>query len=73
MFSLVKEEPQFYELFKNISHGVLLEIINQISQTPVKTFLHHFEQKSIIFSDILLPRLDKNISIAMQKMTEKKQ
>ena len=26
----------------------------------------------MIFSDILLPRLDKNISIAMQKMTEKK-
>ena len=47
-----------------------MEIINETSQTPIKTFLHHFEPKIIIFSDISLPRLCKNMSIAMQNMTE---
>ena len=32
----------------------------------------HFEQKSIIFSDISLTRLSKYMSIAMQNMTESK-
>ena len=35
-----------------------------------KLFLQYFEQKIIIFSDILLPRLGKDTSIAMQIMTE---
>ena len=34
------------------------------------TLLQHFEQKSIIFSDISIPRIGKNMSIAMQIMTE---
>ena len=38
-------------------------------QTPIKTFLQHFEKKHIIFSNISLLRLGKNMSIAMENMT----
>ena len=51
-------------------HQFLSEIISETSQAPIKTFRQHFEQKIIIFSDISLPRLGKNMSIAMQNMTE---
>ena len=50
-------------------HGFLSEIITKTSQTPIKTFLQHFEQNNI-FNDISLPSLGKNVSIAMQNMTE---
>ena len=39
-------------------------------QTPIKTFIQHFQEKSLIFSNISLLRLDKNASIAMQNITE---
>ena len=39
-------------------------------QTPIKTFLKFFEEKTIIFSNISLLRLGKNTSIAMQNITE---
>ena len=39
--------------------GFLSEIISETLQTPIKTFLQHFEQKNIIFSDISLPKLDR--------------
>ena len=39
-------------------------------QTPMKTVFQQFEQKSIIFSDISLPRLGKNISIPIQNIIE---
>ena len=51
---------QFYELVENILHGFLLKIISETSQTPTKTFLWHFEQIHIVFSDISQPRLGKN-------------
>ena len=56
--------------FGNILHGFSSEIINETSQTPIKTFLQYFEQKSFTFSEISQPRLGKNMSIAMQNMTE---
>ena len=52
MVSSAEEEPQLYELFENILHCFLLEVITETSQTPIETFLQHFEQESIIFSDI---------------------
>ena len=54
--------------FGNILHGFLSEI--STSQTPDKTFLQYFEQKSFTFSEISQPRLGKNMCIAMQNMTE---
>ena len=42
-------------------------------QTPIKTFPQLFEEKPIIFSNILLLRLGKNTSIAMQNITEPSQ
>ena len=39
-------------------------------QTPTKTVLQLIEEKQIIFSNISLLRLGKDISIAMQNMTE---
>ena len=48
------------------------KIITQTSQTPTKSFVQHFEEKSIIFIDISLPRLRKNMSIAMQSIILKK-
>ena len=59
-----------HKLFQNILPGFLLEIISETSQTPIKMFLQHFALKSIILSDISLPRLGKNMSIAMQNLTE---
>ena len=40
--------------------------------TSIKTFLQFAEEKHIIFSNISLLRLGKNMSIAMQNMTESK-
>ena len=37
--------------------------------TPIETFLQHLQPKSIIFCDFSLPRLGKNMRIAMQNMT----
>ena len=45
-------QTQLYELFENILHGFLSEIISETSQTPIETFLQYFEEKRIIFSDI---------------------
>ena len=39
-------------------------------QTPIKTSLKFFEEKTIIFSNISKLRLGKNTSIAMQNITE---
>ena len=39
-------------------------------QTPTKTVLQLIVEKQIIFSNISLLRLGKDISIAMQNMTE---
>ena len=39
-------------------------------QIPTETFLQHFGQKNIIFSDISLPVSGKNMSRAKQSMTE---
>ena len=36
--------------------------------TPIEIFLQHFQPKSIIFCDFSLPRLGKNMRIAMQSM-----
>ena len=47
-----------------------LEVIRETLQTPIKTFLKYYDQKIIIFSDISLLRLGRNMSIAMQNMTE---
>ena len=69
MSSSAQEEPQFYESFEKILHGCSWEIISETSQAPIKTLVQHFEQKNIC-SDISLPRLGKNISIALQNMTE---
>ena len=44
-------------------------MICETSQTPINTFLKLFEEKIIVFSDISLPRLGKNKSIAVQNMT----
>ena len=45
-------KTQLYELFENILHGFLSEIISETSQAPIETFLQYFEEKRIIFSDI---------------------
>ena len=50
-------------------HGISPEIISGTLQTPIKTLAQHFEQKNI-FIDISLPRLGKNMSIALHNMTE---
>ena len=71
MLFSVQEEPQFYELFENILHGLSWKIISETSQALIKTFVQHFEQKNI-FSDIPLPRRGKNMSIALQNMTKSK-
>ena len=41
-------------------------------QTSIKTLVQDFEQKNI-FSDISLSRLGKNMSIALENMTESPQ
>ena len=51
-------------------HGFLSEVISETLQTPIQTFLHLFEDKSIIFSDISMLELGKHMSIAMQNMIE---
>ena len=61
IFSIGK--AYFYEFFHNILQAVLSEVISETTQVPIKTFIQYFEQKSIIFSDISLPRLGKNMSI----------
>ena len=72
MLSSVQEKPYFYEFFQNILQGFLSELINETSQGPIKTFLQHVNQKSIIFSDNSLPRLDKNMTeSAMSKKISK--
>ena len=68
--SSAQKEPRFCELFKNILHRFLLEVIRETLQTPIKTFPKYYDQKVIIFSDISLLRLRKNMSIAMENMTE---
>ena len=50
-------------------HGISPEITSETLQTPIKTLARHFEQKDI-FIDISLLRLGKNMSIALQNMTE---
>ena len=50
-------------------HECSLEIISETLQTPINTLFQHFEQKNI-FRDISLSRLDKNMSIALQNITE---
>ena len=57
-------------MFENTLRGCSSEIISETSQAPIKSFVQNFEQKIIIFSDISLPKLGKNIDIAMQNMTE---
>ena len=47
MLSLVQKEPYFYELFEYILHGFSLEIISETLQTPIKTFVQHFEQTKL--------------------------
>ena len=41
-----------------------------IFQTPMKLFSNVLSKKNILFSDISLPWLGKNMSITMQNMTE---
>ena len=67
MLSSVEEEPYLYELIENILHGSSSQIISEASQTPIKAFIQYFEQQKNIFSDILLPRLGTNLSIALKK------
>ena len=43
--------------------------MSETLQTPINTLFQHFEQKNI-FRDISLSRLDKNMSIALQNITE---
>ena len=50
-------------------HECSLEIISETLQTPINTLFQYFEQKNI-FRDISLSRLDKNMSIALQNITE---
>ena len=59
----------FYELFEDILHDFLLEIISETLQIPIKTILQLFEETRITISDISLLRLGKYMSIAMQNMT----
>ena len=48
----------------------LSKIINEISQSPVQTFLQIFEVKDIIFSNLSPLRKGKITSIAMLNMNE---
>ena len=50
-----------FELFEIILHVFLSEIISETSHTPIPQY---FEQKSLTFSDISMPKLSKNMSIA---------
>ena len=50
-------------------HECSSEIISETLQTPISTLFQHFEQKNIL-RDISLSRLGKNVSIALQNITE---
>ena len=56
-------------LFENILHEFSWETIREASKTPINIAVQHFEQTNI-YRDILLPRLGKNMSMALQNMTE---
>ena len=48
-------------------------MLSSLQEEPIlriETFLQHLEQKGITLSDISLPRMDNNMSIAMLNMTE---
>ena len=51
-------------------HEFLWEEVIKALETPIETFRQLFEENGIIFSNILVLRLGKMISIAMQNMTE---
>ena len=51
-------------------HEFLWEEVIKALETPIETFRQLFEENGIIFSNILVLRLGKMISIAMQHMTE---
>ena len=51
-------------------HEFLWKEVIKILETPTETFRQLFEENGIIFSNILLLRLGKMISIAMQYMTK---
>ena len=51
-------------------HEFLWEEVIKALETPIETFRQLFEENGIIFSNILVLRLGKMISIAKQYMTE---
>ena len=59
----------YYMLFENILHEFSWETISGASKTPINIAVQHFEQTNI-YRDILLPRLGKNISMALQNMID---
>ena len=70
MLSSVSEEPKFYELFENILAWIFLGSNSWNLRHPSKLLSIISNKKNIIFSDISLPRLGKNMIIALQRMTE---
>ena len=50
-----------------LKHGLFCETLYK---TPIKTALQLFEEKRIAFSNTSFLQLGKNISIAMQNVTE---
>ena len=56
-------------LFENILHEFSWEIISEASKTPINIAVQHFEQTNV-YRDILLPKLGKNMSMALQNMIE---
>ena len=56
-------------LFENILREFSWETISEASKTPINIAVQHFEETNI-YRDILLPRLGKNMSMALQNMTE---
>ena len=70
ILSTVKEELWFFELFGNILHWFLSEIISETLKALITTFLKLFEEKHIIFSNLSMLRQSNIRKVALKNMTE---
>ena len=73
MYLQYRKSYSFWDIWKNFAWISIRNNYWNITDTEpshIKIFLKHSEQKSIIFSDISMARIGKNMSIALQNMTE---